>query len=72
MRKVKSPVGSALMLITVKVISIKLSEVGVGEVVVVVGSKRIIRLGVPVTYDTNSTANRVLDEKELFAICKQV
>ena len=57
---------------TVKIISIQISEVGVRGVVIVVGNKRIIRFGMPVTYDTNSTANRVLDEKELFAICKQV
>ena len=43
-----------------------------GGVVIIVGNKRIIRFDVSVTYYTNSTANRVLDEKELFAICKQV
>ena len=32
---------------------------------IVIGNKRIIRFGVPVTYDANSAANRVLDKKEI-------
>ena len=37
-----------------------------------IGNKRIIPFGVPVSYDTNPAANRVLDEKELFTVGKQV
>ena len=39
---------------------------------IVIGNKRIIRLGVSVTYDTNAAANRLLDKKELFTVGKQV
>ena len=41
------------------------------DVVIVFGNKRIIRLGVSVTYDA-AAANRVLDKKKLFTIGKQV
>ena len=39
---------------------------------IVIENDRIIRFGVPVTYDANSAANRVLDKKELFTVGKQV
>ena len=39
---------------------------------IVIGNKRIIRFGVPVAYDANSAANRVLDKEELFTVGKQV
>ena len=39
---------------------------------IVIGNESILRFGVPVTYDANSIANRVLDKKELFTVGKQV
>ena len=39
---------------------------------IVIGNERIVRFGVPVTYDANSGANRILDKKELFTADKQV
>ena len=35
---------------------------------IIIGNKRIIRLGVSVIYDANSAANKVLDKKELFTV----
>ena len=39
---------------------------------IVIGNKRIIRLGVSMTYDANAAAYRVLDKKEFFTVGKQV
>ena len=36
-----------------------------GGVAIVIENKRIIRFGVPMTYDANLAANSVLDKKEL-------